>query len=356
MKTIVIDGVIGRGKGEISSTMVLDQLPTDGSPIHVKIHSEGGEVFEGFRLHDVFANYPGQKKITIESSAFSIASFIPTAFDEVEITPNGYLMLHPPRLNMDEATSSDLDQKSVLLKQLEQSMYQAYANRTGKSIEEIKAICEKDTFLNAQQCVELGLVNRITQKPVVGRVFAKTNKLPHGVVAALFGAGSSGNNHVEQKEKLMTTTTKVAATAKQIKAAFPKAKSDFIVRCMEKEMAMEDVAAEMTEELMEENQTLSAQVKAMEEELTALKAKAQEQELAAQAKAQEEEEMKARAKGGIKPVAQGVSTSGGVSARSKWDSEVSAMVAKGYTKQRAVVAVNKSNPGLREQLLSEANT
>ena len=44
MKTITIDGVIGTGKGEISSRWFQSQLPTDGSEIEVEIHSEGGSV------------------------------------------------------------------------------------------------------------------------------------------------------------------------------------------------------------------------------------------------------------------------------------------------------------------------
>jgi ATP-dependent protease ClpP protease subunit len=362
MKTIVIDGVIGKGEGEISSSMVLEQLPTDGSPIHVKIHSEGGEVFEGFRLHDVFANYPGEKKLTIESSAFSIASFIPTAFDDVEICPNGYLMLHPPRMSMEDATSGDMDQKSVLLKQLEQSMYQEYAKRSGKSVDEIKAICEKETFLNAQQCVELGLANRITQKPVVGRVFAKTNNLPHGVVAALFGAGSGGNKNSQPKEKPMSESKPVAATVRQIKAAFPKAKETFIVRCMEKEMPMEEVTTAMGEELQEENETLSAKVKAMEEELSALKAaKAMEEEQVqmalAKAKAEEDEMCKAKAQqSGVKPVAKSQAPVAATSARARWTGLVSAKIQSGLSREKAILEVEKADPNIRLEMLSEVNS
>ena len=51
-KVIRIDGVIGTGEGEVSAAMVRSQLPTNGQPIEVKIHSEGGNVFEGFAIHD----------------------------------------------------------------------------------------------------------------------------------------------------------------------------------------------------------------------------------------------------------------------------------------------------------------
>jgi ATP-dependent protease ClpP protease subunit len=64
--------VIGTGQDEVSAAMVRDQLPTNGTdPIDVRIHSEGGNVFEGFAIHDAFAAYAGPKSLSIESSAFS---------------------------------------------------------------------------------------------------------------------------------------------------------------------------------------------------------------------------------------------------------------------------------------------
>lgn len=356
MKTIVIDGVIGKGEGEISSSMVLSQLPEDGSPIEVKIHSEGGDVFEGFRVHDVFANYPGEKRIKIESSAFSIASFIPMAFDDIEITPNGYMMIHNPYIEV-EGDSEELARRAKQLGQFKDNMVAAYAKRSGKTAEEISALCEQETFLNAEQCVAMGFANRITPTAVSGRVFAKTKNLPHGVVAALFGEAVNGNND-KQENISMSNTQKVAATVKQIKSAYPKAKTEFIVRCMEKEMAMEDVAAEYNEELEAENDTLSAKVKAMEEELQALKAKAmEEEEIQAKAKAMEEEEeaeAKARAKSGIKPVAKGHSASN-VSARAAWFAAVNAKVANGLPKAKAIIEVDQEDPTLRQRLLDEVN-
>lgn len=355
MKTIVIDGVIGKGEGEISSSMVLQQLPTDGSPIHVKIHSEGGDVFEGFRIHDVFANYSGAKKITIESSAFSIASFIPMAFDEIEITPNGYLMIHNPYVEV-EGDDEELTRRAKQLSQFKSNMIEAYAKRTGLPAQEIAELCKQETFLNAEQCVSMGFANRITAKPVAGRVFAHTKNLPYGVVAALFGADSSGNTQSQQKGKTkMSDSTKVAATVKQIKAAYPKAKETFIVRCMEKEMPMEEVATAMTEELEKENETLSAKVAAMEQELNALRAKAQEEEQAARAKAEEDEEAKAKAQSGVRPVAKSMPTSS-VSAATRWKSLVGAKIQAGLNRERAIFEVEKEEPSLRQSMLAEANS
>lgn len=354
---IRIDGVIGVGENEINSQWVRSQLPTDNSPIVVKIHSEGGSVFEGFAIHDVFANYAGPKRAVIESSAFSIASFIPMAFDEIEITPNGYMMLHNPYMGV-EGDDEDFAKNAVLLGQLKANMVEAYSAKTGKTPEEIIAILKQETYLNAKDAVANGFVNRITAKPVTGRVFARLESMPHGVVTALFGAGSDGEQREPTKEPTMSESQPVAATVQEIKSAFPKAKSDFIVKCMERSLPLASVAAAAAEELMAENEELMARVAAMEEELAQAKAMTVETKTEdPDAKAMEDEEEKVEAKArrsGVAPIAQARSAK--PSAKARWDEAVDKNLGRyNGNRAKAVAMANKQNPGLRQAMLAEVN-
>ena len=362
-KTIRIDGVIGTGDGEISAAMVREQLPPNGTePIAVKIHSEGGSVFEGFAIHDAFAAYQGPKSLSIESSAFSIASFIACAFDDVEISSNGYMMLHNPYAAV-EGDDEDFARQSEMLGKLKSSMVSAYAQRSGKSEDEIKTILKNETYLNAQQSVEMGLAKRIAGQPVIGRAFAKVKTMPHGVVAALFGAGSDGENR-ETEGKPMSTA-QVAATIQEIKAAFPKAKADFIVKCLERSLPLASVATAAAEEMMSENEDLKKQVDALTQELAKARAdisidtdsedEPDESESGADCKAEDDTETKCKAKAkGVKPVAK--ARTSGPSASTRWNEAVALAMAKtGNNKMKAVALANRNHPGLREAFLAEAN-
>jgi len=363
MKTIKIDGVIGTGDGEVSASAIREQLPENGTdPISVKIHSEGGSVFEGFAMHDAFAAYQGPKTLSIESSAFSIASFIACAFDDVEISSNGYMMLHNPYAQV-EGDDEDFARQSDMLGKLKSSMVTAYANRSGKSEDEIKAILKNETYLNAQQAVEMGLAKRITGQPVIGRAFAKLQNMPHGVVSALFGAGSGGNNDSKKGHK-MPESSPVAATLQEIKAAFPKAKAEFVVKCLERSMPMASVASAAIDEMMAENEELKAKCLAMEDEIAKGKAKAEgdteedeEEKPEAKAKAEEDEEEKPEAKAkarGVRAVAK--ARTNGPSASARWNQAIdTAMTKTGNNKMKAVALANRSNPGLREAYLAEVN-
>ena len=207
MKTIHIDGDIGTAPGEISSRFIKSQLPPNGTdPIEVRFHSEGGAVFEAFTIYDAIAAYPGPKHAVVSSMAFSAASLLLCAFDEVEITPNGYLMIHSPRMD-DDAELSPGDRK--LIAGLRNRMIAIYAAKTRKSATIISRLIDQETFFDAEASVALGLVNRIASRPSLA-----TARLPRHVVAKL---------RIDAAKSCETRWRDAVATAKQ--SGLPTAKA-----------------------------------------------------------------------------------------------------------------------------------
>lgn len=350
---ILIDGIIGNAEDEISAAMVKAMLDTAdrSKPLVVRIHSEGGSVFEGFAIYDALRAYDGPKKAIIESYAASIASFIPMAFDEIEITPNGYMMLHNPWMET-TGDAASMAKTSELLATVQQNMVEAYASRSGKSQEEIQSILTKETYLNAQQAKAFGFVTAITDKPVTAKPLAKTKSMPHGVVAALLGADPSGEKPPKTKGKTMSDGP-VAATLQEIKAAFPKAKAEFILRQLERNAPLASVAAAAAEEMMQENETLKAQLEEMTAKCSEMEAKMKAMEVEISPDEEPEEEEPAAKKTGAAPVARSRQTGSG-SAVARWKEAVAAEVkACGGNKQKALSRVNAKYPGLREEMLKE---
>ncbi len=365
LKRITIDGEVGREEGQVSASWVKSQLPPNGiDPIEVCIHSEGGSVIEGFAIYDALKAYAGPKRCVISSSAFSISSFIPMAFDDVEITPNGYLMLHKPYMGC-EGDDVTLANRSALLSDMTTNMVNAYAMKSGKSVEEIRAILAVETFMDATTALANGFVNRITPTPVMGRVFAKVKTMPHGIVQALFGAGLSGDNREPTKETTMSDSqVPVAATIKEIKAAYPKAKAEFIVKCMEQAMPMNQVAEAAYAEVMIDNQSLAGRIAMLESKIAAMEATevtedAQEQVVAPVAASPvaplpSQNPDVPKAKSGVAPLAKSKPALQ-VNAKSDWFTKIQAKVKDGVPRDKAAALVNKENPGLRQQMLDEVN-
>jgi ATP-dependent protease ClpP protease subunit len=332
-------------------------------PLLVRIDSEGGSVFQGFSIANALEEYPGPKKIIVEPMAFSIASYIVSIFDEVEIVENGYLMAHLP-YSEQGGTADELESSARLLSDLQGKMIERYSAKTKLSSEQVMEILKAETFVNAEEAVAMGLATRVLPSNVKTRVSAKNKTMPLRVVASLRGEAPGGDNNSESRDKTMSNTP-VAATVSEIKAAFPKAKAEFIVRCLEKSLPLASVAAAAAEELMAENEMLTAKVKSYEEELMALKAEMTEEEPKGEVVVVEEEDdeeempsakAKAKAKTGASAVPKAKYRGNGQSARAKWTTVLAEEIQahKGNRKQ-AFNAVLAKYPGLREAMLEEVN-
>ena len=143
---IFIDKPIGNELGEINVADIKRQLAkANGQPITVRIHCEGGSVFEGLAMFDAFKAYAGPKKCIVESAAFSMASLVAMAFPERQITANGYLMIHRPYLDSGETPP--------VMENLRNRLVSIYAEVTRRPRHAIEAMMNAETFLDAGESV-----------------------------------------------------------------------------------------------------------------------------------------------------------------------------------------------------------
>lgn len=353
--------IIGEVCEEMKMQVKMQLIEAAGQPVIVRIDSPGGDVFEGFSIFDALQNYEGKVTTIVESQAFSIASLIALAGEDREITENGYFMLHSPRTEYG-GTADEMEEKTKLLRNVADNMRRVYSSVTGLSEDEVATILSRDNFYDAQQSLQLGLVTRVQSRIVPSRQATLTAKriksIPYAVVASL-----QLSTEAEEEPQNMANQL----TVKMIKQAFPKASSDFIVRCMEKEMDYEELGAEYVkevdaekEQLMAEKEELSAQVAAMEEEMTAMKEKmaAMEKEPVTAEEDEEEEKVTAKARAfGARPVAHHNTKSTAIKAdyREQWREAIQAFVDKGFSRVEATKKANRAHPGLRAAMLEQIN-
>jgi hypothetical protein len=81
-----------------SPQMIREQLPANGTDPISRVQDPFGRRIglRGLRDSRYLRGVSRAEDTAIESSAFSIASFVAMAFDDVEISSNGYMMLHNP--------------------------------------------------------------------------------------------------------------------------------------------------------------------------------------------------------------------------------------------------------------------
>lgn len=317
-----------------------------GGPVTVRLNSEGGNVIDGLACYNLLRSYPGEKTIVIDGMALSIASLIACGGDKVQMAENAWFMIHNPH-NQAMGDGNDLRDMATLLDGMRDQLASVYSAKSGKAKDEILKLMDAETWLNGPQAKEAGFVDEVTASLDV---------------AAEFDASRfSRPPQITHKETAMA-----AATYQELKAAFPRAKAEFITGCLDRGHSLDKARAEYDDAMakaMEEKEAELAKAKAECDEMkkeSEAKAKAEEEEkkeAAAKAKAEEEEKKEAaeaKAKAGVKAVASGKSR-GGQTARARFTDAVNEQLKLGIARAQAVSNVIHENPELHQEFVQEAN-
>lgn len=335
-----IDSVTGFGP-----QMLRDGLSeAAGGPITIRLNSQGGNVIDGLACYNLLRSYPGEKTVVIDGMALSIASLIACGGDRVWMAENAWFMIHNPHNDV-SGDGDGLRDMASLLDGMRDQLATVYAAKSKKPKEEILQLMAAETWMTGPQAKEAGFVDEVTASLEV---------------AADFDASRFSRPPQTKQEE----TAMAAATYHELKSAFPKAKAEFLTRCLDKDLTIDKARAEYDEaqaKALEETTEELAKAKAEMEELkkeSEAKAKAEEEEKkAAEAKAKAEEEKKAaeaKARSGVLPV--GTATGrGGQTATAEWTEAVSEKMKAGLPKSKAIRSVVIERPELHQSYLSEAN-
>jgi ATP-dependent Clp endopeptidase proteolytic subunit ClpP len=137
----------------------LKALESTVNEITVRINSPGGDVFDGITIYNRLKQHKAKIIVRIDGLAASIASIIALAGDEVIIGEGALFMIHKP-WTFAMGNSDDLDATSSRLIDVEEQLVSIYNKRTGLDRSEIKAMLKAETWMDADQAIEKGFVDR----------------------------------------------------------------------------------------------------------------------------------------------------------------------------------------------------
>lgn len=148
-----------------SPKIVHDQLAeANGQPVEVDINSGGGEVFAGSEIYSALRAYSlngGRVTVNIVGLAASAASVIAMAGDVVRITPVGQIMIHNAQIFGASGDYRNMDHMSGVLKNMNQTLANAYRLKTGKTEAELLSMLDSETWLTPEQALRHGFVDEI---------------------------------------------------------------------------------------------------------------------------------------------------------------------------------------------------
>lgn len=238
---LVLYGFVGENYWDEGFTAreVISALAEHGrdNDLTVRLNSGGGYTDDGVSIYNALTAHKGRVRIEVDGVALSSASLIAMAGDDIVMKAGSLMMIHDPAT----ITVGDADDHETAigrLNKLGDVMASIYAERSGKTAEEVRAAMKDEIWLTADEAVEQGYATETETakaKAVASfdyRIYAHAPKrlttlaskknwsLPETDVAAT--AASPRQN----QETSMTDTTQAATTAADIDTAKATAAAD----------------------------------------------------------------------------------------------------------------------------------
>jgi len=139
--------------------------PVGDKAITVIMNNPGGDYYHGMAIYDAIKSCKNHVTVVIYGHVMSMGSIILQAADKRVMTQNSTLMIHYGYINADGASKNferiaaenkrlDKVTEKILLDRIKQKNPKFLPNK-------IKEMLEFDTFLTAEQALELGLIDEI---------------------------------------------------------------------------------------------------------------------------------------------------------------------------------------------------
>lgn len=149
------------GSYDIEAMDLIKALQSVGTQdAEFRIQSYGGSVYEGLAMYNAIKAHKGKTIGVVDGLVASISSYFLMACDEIQMPENAKLMIHDPSIG---AWGGENEIQSALtqLKNAKQTIADAYAERCGKSLEDVLQAMEKETWFTASQALEFGLIDTV---------------------------------------------------------------------------------------------------------------------------------------------------------------------------------------------------
>lgn len=146
--------------GVSAEQFIKDLNGVSSKVLNIRINSPGGSVFDGTAVFNAIKQHKSKTVAHIDGLAASISSIIALAADEVRMSENAFLMIHDP-WSMVIGNADIMRDEADLLDKVGKTIAKTYMDKTGKDEKEIKEMMNAETWMNAEEALEMGFIDII---------------------------------------------------------------------------------------------------------------------------------------------------------------------------------------------------
>ena len=150
------------GMGGVNAQGFIEEIKSfKDSPMNLHINCVGGDVFDGMAIYNIIKKRTAKTTVYIEGIAASMGSVIALAADSVVMAENSLFMIHNAWGGaMGEA--KEMKKTANLLDKISGEIADIYVKKTKLPYDKVKEMMDEETWLNAEEALELGFIDSIS--------------------------------------------------------------------------------------------------------------------------------------------------------------------------------------------------
>lgn len=164
-RIVFVNGQVEDGMASlICAQLLFLESENPSKPISMYINSPGGVVTAGMAIHDTMQYIKPKIQTICMGQAASMGSFLLAAGEPGMrgALPNARIMIHQPSGGA-QGMASDIEIQAREILRIKSRMNDLYVKYTGQPLEEVEKKMDRDTFLEAEEAKEFGLIDQVFQ-------------------------------------------------------------------------------------------------------------------------------------------------------------------------------------------------
>lgn len=150
------------GDDVINAKSIRKEIENTTMPITVYLNSQGGDVFEGIEIYNLFKNHKSDITVEITGLCASAGTFIALGGDKVVMDTGTQFMIHQAS-SFAYGNKEDIQKTLNALESIDKSIVSIYKAKTGKSDEELEDMLKKETWFDCEKALENGFIDEIKE-------------------------------------------------------------------------------------------------------------------------------------------------------------------------------------------------
>ncbi len=149
----------------VSAQLLFLESESKDKDIYMYVNSPGGSVTAGLAMYDTMQYVQpdiSTVSIGLSASAGSLLLMAGTAGKRISL-PNSKIMIHQPSAGFQgQATDIEIHAKDIL--DTKKRLNDLYVKHCGKDLKTVEDAMERDNYMNPEQALEFGLIDKIVEK------------------------------------------------------------------------------------------------------------------------------------------------------------------------------------------------